>query len=161
VKRGADYLGLAVCLFVALAAGAVGGIGSAQAGEFYQSLDLPSWAPPAGVFGPVWTVLYLCMALSSWLVWRTQSPQRSSALGFYIVQLVINSLWSWLFFAWRQGLWAFIEILALWVLIVATMTLFWRVRRLAAAVLIPYLLWVSFAAFLAYSAWRRNPALLS
>src|SRR5690606_24820301 len=112
------------------------------------------------LFGPVWTFLYCCMALASWLVWKSGSARSFNALAVYVVQLALNALWSWLFFAWRMGDWAFLEILILWAFISLNIILFWRISRLAAILLIPYFLWVSFAAFLAYSIWRLNPQLL-
>ena len=163
MSRFTQFAGLVVCLAVAFAAAGVGAVASIRAAEFYQQLSRPSWAPPSGVFGPVWTLLYCCMALSSWLVWREQKSgaARRIALTVYAVQLVLNALWSWLFFAWRQGQWAFVEVLALWAFIVLTVFLFWRVRKMAALLLVPYLLWVSFASLLTFAVWRMNPQLLS
>jgi tryptophan-rich sensory protein len=106
---------------------------SVSAPEFYALLDRPSWAPPAGVFGPVWTLLYLSMALAAWLVWRERGWARArSALGLFVLQLAANALWSWLFFGWHQGALAFADILLLLALIVATLFAFARVRSLAA-----------------------------
>ena len=99
-------------------------------------------------------------------MWRTRPDGRVSAerrrrgLQLFVAQLVLNALWTWLFFAWRQGVLAFGEILVLWVLILATMVAFWRVRKLAALLLLPYLGWVSFATALTYAVWQRNPAIL-
>jgi tryptophan-rich sensory protein len=101
------------------------------------------------------------MGISSWLVWREQKSGSRAALRLYIVQLAANALWSWLFFAWHRGQWAFVEIVILWFLIVATVVSFWRIRVLAGALLLPYLLWVSFAAVLAYHVWQLNPKLLA
>ena len=155
-----QVVGLIVCLVVAFAAATVGAVASIRAADFYQTLVRPGWAPPANVFGPVWSALYLMMGISSWLIWRTRDTRSTTALGFYVVQLAANALWSWLFFAWHQGRWAFIEILVLWVLIVATIVSFSRIRPLAGVLLLPYLLWVSFASVLAYTVWRLNPELL-
>ncbi len=113
------------------------------------------------MFGPVWTVLYILMGLAVWLVWREAgAAARRGALGLYVVQLVLNALWSVLFFHERRGALALVDVLALWVLIVATGVAFWRVRSLSAALLVPYLLWVSFACALNYSVWRLNPDIL-
>ena len=101
------------------------------------------------------------MGVSAWLVWRARGfAGAQSALVVFIVQLAANAIWSWLFFVWRQGGLAFAEVLLLWALIVATVVLFWRASRLAAALLLPYLAWVSFAAALTFSVWRLNPGLL-
>ncbi|HYH79769.1 MAG TPA: TspO/MBR family protein, partial [Longimicrobium sp.] len=143
-------------------AAGIGGVASARAGTFYQQLSRPDWAPPASIFGPVWSVLYLLMGVAAWLVWRERGfAGARPALGLFLLQLLANALWTWLFFGWRQGALAFGEILVLWILIVATLVAFWRVRRLAALLLLPYLGWVSFAAFLTYAVWQRNPHLLA
>lgn len=155
------FIGLLVCFAVAFTAATLGSIASIRAAEFYQQLSRPSWAPPGRVFGPVWTLLYCAMALASWLVWKTNSPQRSGALAAYLLQLALNALWSWLFFAWRLGQWAFIEVLVLWIAIALTMILFWRIHRLAALLLLPYFLWVTYASCLTHAVWRQNPDLLS
>jgi len=145
---------VALCAFT----GAVGAVASVEAKVFYASLEQPVWAPPAGVFGPVWTLLYLSMAVAAWLVWRERGFARArGALGLFLAQLVLNALWSWLFFAWHRGAFAFVDILALLAFIVATMISFAKVRRLAAWLLAPYLAWVSFATLLSYSVWQRNP----
>ena len=157
-----QILGLAGWLLLSFAAAAVGGLASIRADTFYGQLSRPEWAPPPSVFGPVWTVLYLLMGVSAWLVWREKGwTGARTALGLFVVQLLANALWTWLFFAWRQGALAFGEILVLWLLILGTMLLFWRVRKLAALLLLPYLAWVSFAAALTYAVWQRNPQLLA
>ncbi|HRQ47612.1 MAG TPA: tryptophan-rich sensory protein, partial [Rhodocyclaceae bacterium] len=108
-----------------------------------------------------WTVLYLLMGVAAWLVWRERSARKVGiALTLFLVQLGANALWTWLFFAWRLGALAFGEILVLWVLILCTIAVFWRVRPLAGALLIPYLAWVSFATALTFAVWQGNPALL-
>lgn len=153
--------GLIGWLVVVFIAGALGAIASVDAPAFYAQLAKPGWAPPAGVFAPVWTTLYALMGVAAWLVWRErESPGRKSALLVFMVQLAANALWSWLFFAWRQGGLAFLEVLVLLALIAATLVAFWRVRRLAAVLLVPYVGWVSFAAALTGSVWRSNPSLL-
>jgi tryptophan-rich sensory protein len=154
------WLALAGWLALCAVAGAVGAIASAGAKEFYATLDQPSWAPPAAVFGPVWTLLYIAMAVAAWLVWRERGFARArGALGLFLVQLVLNALWSWLFFAWHLGALAFADIVALLVLIVATVVSFAKIRQLAAWLLAPYLAWVTFAMLLNYSVWQRNPVL--
>jgi translocator protein len=156
-----QILGLAGWLLLTFVAAGVGALASVRSEAFYQQLSRPDWAPPPTVFGPVWSVLYLLMGVAAWLVWRERGFSGArTALGLFLIQLLANALWTWLFFAWRQGALAFGEILVLWVLIVATLVAFWRVRRLAALLLLPYLAWVSFAAALTYAVWRRNPVLL-
>ena len=140
-------------------AAAVGAVASVDAPSFYAQLNKPSWAPPAGVFGPVWTVLYALMGVAAWLVWRSPGPKRA-ALTLFGAQLAANALWSWLFFAWHRGALAAVEILVLLALIVAMIVAFWRISRLAALLMVPYLLWVSFASVLTWAVWRSNPTLL-
>jgi tryptophan-rich sensory protein len=154
-------LALVGWLALCYAAAAVGAIASVNAPAFYGELVQPSWAPPAWLFGPVWTTLYTLMAVAAWLVWRA-APSFATrlALGLFLVQLAVNALWSWLFFAWQMGGWAFAEVLLLWALIAATIVAFWRHSRLAALLLVPYLGWVSFATALNFWLWRANPGLL-
>lgn len=154
-------IGLFTWLFVCFIAAAIGAVASVNAGIFYTQLVRPEWAPPPSVFGPVWTTLYALMAISAWLVWRIDGFRTTrTALILFLIQLSINALWSWLFFAWHRGGLAFVDILLLWILIVATLIHFWRLKPLAGALLIPYLLWVSFAAVLNYSVWQLNPQVL-
>ena len=154
--------GLLAWLALVFAAAASGGLASATAGDFYGQLIRPAWAPPAGLFAPVWSLLYLSMGIAAWLVWRAEGFRGARiALWLFIIQLAANSLWTWLFFAWRKGALAFAEIILLWVLIVGTIIAFWRVRPLAGILLLPYLAWVSFAALLTLAVWRLNPLLLA
>jgi translocator protein len=151
-------LGLAGWLLMSFTAAALGGIATSNAGSFYEQLARPSWAPPASVFGPVWSVLYLLMGIAAWLVWRERGfAGARAALSLFVWQLAANALWSWLFFGWHRGALAFADILLLWVLIIVTLIAFWRVRALAGALLVPYLLWVSFASALNYAVWQLNP----
>lgn len=153
--------GLFAWLTISFVAAAVGAAASTQAASFYGQLAQPDWAPPPSVFGPVWTMLYALMGIAAWLVWRTGGfAAHRSALMLFFGQLVVNALWSWLFFAWRRGALAFADILLLWLLVGATLLSFWRVRPLAGALFVPYLLWVSFAAALNFSVWQLNPAVL-
>ena len=154
-----QLVGLVGWLAAAFAAGAVGAIASVDAASFYAQLSKPSWAPPAGVFGPVWSALYALMGVAAWLVWRSPGS-KAVALGLFCVQLAANALWSWLFFAWHLGALAAVEVLVLLALIAATVAAFWRTSRPAALLLVPYALWVSFASALTWTVWRSNPALL-
>ncbi len=159
--RSRQWLGLAGWLALAFATAAIGAVASVSAKAFYAELVRPAWAPPGWLFGPVWTALYALMGVSAWLVWRVRGfAGARMALALFIAQLAVNALWSWLFFAWRLGGAAFAEVLLLWGLIVATVIAFWRIRALAAVLLLPYLAWVTFASALTYAVWRLNPALL-
>jgi tryptophan-rich sensory protein len=161
-SKSHQTIGLIGWLLLAFAAAGAGGFASANAGEIYGELTQPSWAPPGWWFGPVWTVLYAMMGVAAWLVWRERGfGGARAALILFIVQLAVNGLWSWLFFVWRQGALAFGEILLLWLLIAATIVLFWRVNKVAATLLIPYLAWVTFAAVLNFALWRLNPQILA
>jgi len=154
-------LALAGWLALCAVAGSIGAIASLNAPEFYASLARPYWAPPAGVFGPVWTLLYMVMGVAAWLIWRERGWSRArGALGLFVLQLGFNTLWSWLFFGWHRGALAFADIVVLLALIVATIIAFGRIRRLAAWLLAPYLAWVTFATLLNYSVWQLNPPLL-
>ena len=156
-----QWLGLLFSLLLVFAAAAAGGLASASAGSFFMELDRPLWAPPAWLFGPAWTVLYLLMGLASWLVWRRGGfSDARLALTLYGVQLVLNGLWTWLFFVMRSGSLAFVEIIVLWILILATIIAFWRKNKLAGLMLVPYLIWVAYASALTFSLWQRNPSVL-
>jgi len=139
----------------------IGAIASVNAGSFYGQLVQPSWAPPSKVFGPVWTILYALMGVAAWLVWREGGFRaHRSAMTLFLVQLAVNALWSWLFFAWHRGALSFVDVVLLWLLLVATVVAFWRVSSLAGALLVPYFLWVSFATALNLTVWQRNPEIL-
>ena len=156
-----QVIGLAGWLLLSFAAAGVGAVASISAGIFYRQLLRPEWAPPAWVFGPVWSVLYLLMGIAAWLVWRERGFRGSGmALWLFIAQLAANALWSWLFFSWHKGALAFYEILILWFLLLCTVAAFWRARTLAGALLLPYLAWMTFATALCFAIWRLNPVAL-
>lgn len=156
-----QVVGLVGWLVASFVAAAIGGAASVQAGPFYAQLVRPDWAPPPSTFGPVWTVLYALMAVAAWLVWRVAGFRAARvALTLFLVQLALNALWSWLFFAWHRGALAFADVLLLWALILATLVCFWRITPIAGALLVPYLLWVSFASALNYTVWQLNPQVL-
>lgn len=128
-----------------------------QPREWYEQLAKPSWRPPNWLFAPVWTFLYLAMGVAAWLVWQRVGWRKSRlALLFFIVQLILNAVWSWVFFGLRRPGLAFGEITVLWAAILVTLVAFWRHRSLSGAIFLPYLLWVSFAAILNFSLWRLN-----
>lgn len=161
VSKQAQVGGFIAWLAICFIAAAIGAVASVQASSFYLALSRPEWAPPASVFGPVWTVLYTLMAIAAWLVWRQGGYSGArAALNLFLAQLALNALWSWLFFAWHLGAAAFLNILFLWLLLVATVVAFWRTRPLSGMLLVPYLLWVSFAAVLNYTVWQMNPEAL-
>ena len=159
MKPGA-LLQLAGWIALTAAFAALGAFASVHAAVFYAQLDRPGWAPPAWLFSPVWSLLYLMMAIAAWRIGRTAASRACPALLLYLAQLAVNALWSWLFFAWHLGAAAFACIVVLWLMIAATIVLFGRRERLAAMLLWPYLAWVSFAGGLCFSIWQRNPSLL-
>lgn len=155
MRQGAALAGfVAVCFAAAL----VGGLLTSTSVEtWYPGLAKPSWNPPSWVFGPVWSVLYAAMAVAAWLVWRRGGGAARVALAVFGVQLALNVAWSGLFFALRSPGLAFAELIVLWIAIAATLVLFARWNRLAGALFVPYLAWVTFAGALNFAIWRLNP----
>lgn len=163
--KNTKFVGILLLCALTFLAAYVGSIASIRASDFYSELERPSWAPPGWIFGPVWTTLYCLMAISASLVWATDSKDKYPkdkylGTGIYAAQLLLNSLWSWLFFAWKNGAFAFGEVILLAGMVLANVIVFWRVHRVAAVLLIPYLLCVMFASCLTYKVWQLNPTLL-
>jgi translocator protein len=155
-----DVPSLILSIAVCQAAGFVGSIFTFPAiPTWYASIVKSPLNPPSWVFGPVWTTLFTLMGIALWLV-LTKKPFRKReaymAAGVFAVQLILNALWSYVFFGLQDPRAAFFELLALWLAIAATIIVFYRIRKSAAILLIPYLLWVSFAGFLTYSVWQLN-----
>ncbi len=125
--------------------------------EWYRQLKKPNWNPPSSIFAPAWTILYLLMAAAAWLVWRHYGIEGALIpLILFIIQLLLNAAWTWLFFGLHRPLSALIDILILWLTILATLTSFWQLEPVAGILLLPYLAWVSFAALLNWTIWRMN-----
>jgi tryptophan-rich sensory protein len=159
--RGGQVASLVALATLTAAAAMAGSMAAGDSPSFYAQLDKPSFAPPAAVFGPVWTTLYVLMTIAAWLGVRERGWRNSQGLvGLYVAQLVANMLWSILFFGRRLGAAALLDVLLLWALVGALCSVLYGIRRLAAALMAPYLLWVTFAAILTFSVWRRNPGLL-
>lgn len=130
---------------------------TAEPGLWYEHLDKPAWTPPSWIFGPVWTTLYLLMAVAAWLVWREGGWKKQALpLGLYLLQWALNAIWTPIFFGMQRPGWAMADIVLLWIAIGATIVTFWRVHRGAAALLMPYWAWVTFAAVLNFAIWRMN-----
>ncbi len=126
--------------------------------EWHRKLNKPSWNPPNSIFAPIWTILYLLMAVSAWLVWRRYGISAALLpLSLFVVQLLLNAAWSWLFFGRHQIRNALLEMVALWIFILATLISFWRLDMPAGILLLPYLAWVSFAMVLNWAIWQKNP----
>ncbi len=153
-----DIAGLVGFVITCFVVAAVGGAATAGAVRtWYPTLRKPSWNPPAWLFGPVWSVLYLMMAIAAWLVWRARDAgDVTIALGLFGVQLALNLAWSVIFFGLRRPAWALGEIVLLWMSIAATITAFWIHAPIAGALLLPYLAWVTFAGALNGAIFRSN-----
>lgn len=158
MTRLRQTIGLVVSMAVCFGAAAIGSMFTTPSiGGWYAALAKPAWTPPPWVFGPVWSLLYLAMAVAAWLVWRRVGFSRgASALNLFGVQLVLNVCWSAIFFGARRPDLAFAEILLLWLAILATMVAFRSLSRAAAWLLLPYLLWVAYAVALNFAIWRLN-----
>jgi translocator protein len=125
--------------------------------NWYPTLAKPSWTPPSALFGPVWTFLYVAMAVAAWRVWRKQTgPAAHAVLRSFLAQLALNALWSVLFFGMRRPDLALIDIAALWVLLVVMLVRFWPADRIAGTLWTPYVAWVSFASALNAAIWHLN-----
>jgi len=162
MKQG-DALKLVVSFLLCQMAGVIGGFFTASSvNTWYATLTKPAFSPPNWLFSPVWITLYLLMGISLFLVWRKglQTEGIKTALLFFGVQLALNTLWSILFFGLKMPLLAVIEILILWYFILITLLKFRRISKPAALLLVPYLLWVSFAAVLNFFLWYLNRASL-
>lgn len=144
-RKPSTWLGLVPFLAAVAVVAVVGGLAAGSAGQTYRALELPPFAPPSWLFGPVWTVLYVLMAVAAWLVWRESSSGWSRALTLWSVQLVLNLAWTPLFFAAGWYAVALVEIVVLLVVLAATALAFRRASTTAAWLLVPYLAWVSFA----------------
>ena len=152
---------LVIAVALPLVVGGLSGFATSKGVEtWYPTLIKPSFNPPAWVFGPVWTVLYIMMGVAAYLVWirGIDTDGVRAALTMFGIQLALNALWSILFFGMRQPGWALVEIVVLWGAIGATVWLFWRVVPAAGALLLPYWAWVSFATVLNGSLWWLNRA---
>jgi tryptophan-rich sensory protein len=155
--RKKDLIKLLISISAVVAAGAIGSvITSSSVTTWYVSLPKPSFNPPSWVFGPVWTVLFLLMAIAAYLIWKKgwKRPEVRVALSLYSAQLVLNVLWTVLFFGYHNLAAAYVEIIILWFVIFLTMEFFRDISKTAAWLLLPYLLWVAFAAVLTFSIWN-------
>jgi len=152
VKSALALFGFFAATFAAAGTGAL-----FSPGAWYEALNKPSWTPPNIVFPLVWTSLYILMALAAWNVWRRGGWRaRALPLALFLIQLVFNAAWSWLFFGQHRIDLALLDLIVLWVLVAATAIAFWKASALSGALLVPYLAWASFAGALNYSIWRLN-----
>jgi benzodiazapine receptor len=155
-----DISRLVVAIFVCQLAGIVGSVFTrASIPTWYATLQKPTFTPPNWLFAPVWFFLYLLMGIAAYLIWSKgiQNREVIIALSIFGIQLVLNMLWSFLFFKLQSPFYAFIEILILWLAILLTILYFLKISRIASFLLLPYIFWVSFAAVLNFYIWRLNP----
>jgi translocator protein len=158
-SKSRSALALVIAIALPLLAGGIGAYFTSQSvTTWYREIEKPSWTPPSSLFGPVWTFLFVLMGVASWLVWRRgeSDPGARAALIPYGGQLGLNLLWSLLFFGLRAPGVALIEIVALWGLIALTLQRFYRVKPVAGLLLVPYLLWTTFATALNGAIWWLN-----
>jgi tryptophan-rich sensory protein len=154
-----DIIKLLISVVISLSAGFIGSIFTNPNIEtWYATIRKPSIAPPDWVFAPVWTILFLLMGIAAYLVWRQgwSNPQVRTAVVIFLIHLIVNILWSAVFFGLRAPMAAFFVIIALWLLILVIIILFANITVTAGILLIPYLLWVSFASVLNFMLWRLN-----
>lgn len=156
-KKNSAY-SLIAFIFLCLSLGFIGSFWTMETvATWYPALSKPSWTPPNWLFGPVWTLLYVMIAFSGWLIFKEEkSPERSEALIFYAIQLSLNFIWPYLFFSLKSPLLGLIDIVLLLIFIILTLFKSWTVRPLAALLLAPYLLWVSYAFLLNLAIWGLN-----
>lgn len=149
---------LILSLIITLAVGAIAGIATSRnVATWYPELNKPSFNPPNAVFAPVWTVLYIFMGISLYLIWRLPaSNTRNSAMRLFFVQLALNFIWSFLFFEWHLIGWALVDIILLLLLIIICIAGFSRINKVAGWLFVPYLAWVSFATALNFAIYRLN-----
>lgn len=150
---------LIIAIVVSELAGIIGSVFTASSvAGWYKTLIRPDIAPPSWVFGPVWTTLFALMGIAAFLIWKKGIDRKDVRIALYIFagQLVLNTLWSILFFGMQNPGAAFVEIIILWIAILATIISFAKISKAAGWLLIPYILWVSFAAYLNYSFWILN-----
>lgn len=148
-----------ICILIPLSIGAMGGLLTFESVKaWYTTLNKPSFNPPNYIFGPVWSILYVLMGISSYLVWQRRKIVfgYSWAVGVYILQLLLNLMWSYLFFYQHQIGFALIEIGVLLLTIIINSFIFYRINKIAGLLFIPYILWVSFASYLTYSIFILN-----
>lgn len=158
-KNKFQFLPFVLCILIPLAIGAVGGLFTANSVKtWYVTLNKPSFNPPSWVFGPVWTTLYILMGIASYLVWKRRKviSGYNWAVISYIVQLLLNLMWSFLFFYQQQIGFALLEIGILLIAIIINAFIFYRINKIAGLLFIPYILWVSFASYLTYSIFILN-----
>jgi tryptophan-rich sensory protein len=154
-----DWIKLVISIALPVTVGLIAGLFTRpEIDGWYQTIEKPAWQPPNWVFGPVWTVLYIMMGIAFYLIWRSRAPsnKKRAAIILWIIQLVFNFFWSYIFFRQHQLDWALGEIIVLWFFILLTIFSFARISKLATWLLVPYISWVSFASILTYTIYHLN-----
>jgi translocator protein len=154
-----NWMKLALSIALPLAVGSIAGLFTRpEIDNWYKTIEKPDWQPPNWVFGPVWTLLYIMMGIALYLIWRSKAPvqKKRTAITLWVIQLVFNFFWSYIFFRQHQLDWALGEIIVLWFFILLTIFAFSRINKLAAWLLVPYISWVSFASILTYTIYQLN-----
>ena len=155
MEKSSETIGLVVSVIICLGVGLIAG--RFQPGAWYQSLAKPSWTPPGWVFPIVWTLLYIMMGVAAWLIWKQKGfAAASGPLSIFILQLVLNGLWTVFFFGMKMPGLALVDIGLLWGAILITVVLFWSRQPAAGILMLPYFLWVSFASVLNFTIWKLN-----
>lgn len=154
-----NYIKLFISIFICLTIGGVSGYFTAvEIPTWYATLNKPSFNPPNWIFAPVWTTLYILMAISFWLIWKNNidASIKNRAMLFFVIQLILNFFWSIIFFHFHLLGVAFIEIILMWLFILFSIISFYPISKIAGYLLIPYLCWVSFASVLNFAIWKLN-----
>jgi len=154
-----NFFKLIIAIVISQMAGLIGSVFTVSAiSTWYTELLKPALNPPNWLFGPVWTTLYVLMGIAAFLIWKKGCGKREVriALGIFLIQLFLNTMWSIIFFGLHNPFWAFIEIIVLWFAIVTTIIVFYKISKPAAYLLLPYLAWVTLASYLNYSIWMLN-----
>ncbi|MEZ6042619.1 MAG: TspO/MBR family protein [Planctomycetaceae bacterium] len=158
MKQRTRWIGLVLFVLVCVGAGGLGAAATTpQIDGWYRTVVKPEWNPPDWVFGPVWTTLFVLMGISAWIVWKPAGFRAAvTPLSLFAVQLALNVGWSWIFFGMHQIGWAVVEIVVLWLAILATTVAFFARSKSAGWLMVPYLSWVTFASILNFSIWQLN-----
>lgn len=159
MKTKTDFIVALIFIGVCLSAGYISSLlsGVSSFGATYSQFNKPSFAPPVWVFGPAWTILYVLMGIASYLVWKERDKKKISIpMALFFIQLLLNFFWSIIFFGTHNYFGAFVEIIILLFFIILTAVYFYKVSKWAAYLLIPYILWVSFASLLNFTVWMIN-----
>lgn len=154
-----NFFRLIGCIALCEAAGIIAAALTAQSVRtWYPTIVKPSFTPPNWLFGPAWTILYALMGIALYLVWQKseQGIAVRTAVIVFFLQLGLNALWSFIFFGMQSPFWAFVEIVLLWLCILATIILFWKISTAASLLLVPYILWVTYASALTFAIWQLN-----